>query len=610
MNNSIKQVLRTPWKTALFLSLITLSVALFVVGLTLFRNASMNLEKADDSFVTIGTVQQKENTMLTEARWDAGLKNYVYSNTPVYDSYIPIITLRLHGVEYISGPEHRPFYGGYVPDLVVRENDLPSLGAVIEFIPVEECVPSEPVEVEVVNVLYGYDLWGKDLQGQRIKFCDHFTEQPKSMQSGKTYIAFVVIHSTNTDQHQNLDKKQYEREYAPHKIYAGQIDAWEEVNEGFYETTDGERWLSFVKAVKRFYESTVPVTPTQDTQLLSAFHGGVAAIVEGRTISQEEHDSGAKVCLISQRFAAINHIGLGSTVKLKLYDANYNSTGVNIFGYSGVVYGKLAFLNSDGEPYEVFQESNYTVVGVYSHPYVSGMVSGYELSPNEVIVPMNSITNSDADNIVATGPMQGKNTSFRIANGASGKFMEALCKITESSLLEVQFYDNGYEQFAAGLKNVSLIGLVLFCVGLVTSLAVISLVLYFYIIKQRKRTAIERTLGMNRRKCVASLMLGILLLTAAGAGAGCVMGNSISSIVQDKVLSEDGYFNTKYSRGLVNVNGADNELDMALEEGSDLIPSLLTVTGAILLVFILSWILINRNLSIAPIHLLSSKGNE
>lgn len=139
-------------------------------------------------------------------------------------------------------------------------------------------------------------------------------------------------------------------------------------------------------------------------------------------------------------------------------------------------------------------------------------------------------------------------------------------------------------------------------------MAVISLVLYFYIIKQRKRTAIERALGMTNRQCALSLLAGILLLTAVGAVAGCATGEIISGIVQDRVLSADRYFSTAYSRGLVNVNGNAPEAMMEINGGW--MPFLFTAIGTMVLVLLLSLALIRKNLSIAPICLLSLKGNE
>ena len=610
MRNSLKQMLRTPVKTAVFFLLMTFSVALSVLGCSLWLNASSNLMKADNAFITIGTVRQKENTMRTESHWDGGLHDFVYRNTPVFDSYIPLAILEMDNVTYISPPEHRPFYGAVVADCIVSEEGMRSSVAVVELMPMQDCIPSGPVEVEVVRVLYGGDMYGSDLLGRRIMFCDHFTQQPNMLKRGSTYIAFLNGNMQNTDQHRNLDRAAHMLEYVPHKIYADQVDAWEEVTEGFYEAPSGERWMHFVKAQERFTESMVPVTPTKDTQLLPAFHSNAAIIISGRDISQEEYLSGEKVCLVSQYFAGLNHLEVGETVKLGLYNANYESTPINLIGYRTYVIDSSHYLKSNGEAYDVFSENNYTIVGIYAHPKSNVSVSGYALSPNEVIIPANAITQSDANNIVAMGPMQGKNTSFRIPNGASAQFMEALSQIPESNMLEVQFYDNGYDQFAAGMKNATLAGIVLFCVGLAASTAIIILILFFYIVKQRRRTAIERALGMRKRQCIASLMLGLLLLTSLGSVVGCVAGVSISGIVMNQVLSEDGYFSTMYSQGLVYRNAPHNQFISNLQESSVLIPFLLIVGGTLLFVIVLSWFFLYKGLRITPMYCLGVKGTN
>lgn len=595
-------MLRTPLKTALFFLLIIFSVALFIIGLTILINASTNLKRTSEAFVTIGTVQQKENTMLTEAIWDAGLRKHIYTNSPVYDSYIPIEALQMDGIEYISGPEQRPYYGGYVPDLIVTKVEKLYVGPVIEFTPIEMGIPSEPIDVEVVNVLYG-----EDLHGQKIKFCDHFTENPQLLEVGKTYIAFVIPNFTNTAEHKNLSKT--DMEYTPHKIYADQLNTWDEVGKEFYQTIQGKRWLNYVEGQKRFYEKTVPVTPTQDTNLLSAFHNGEAVIIDGRDINNEEYNSGAKVCLISQKFAELNNIIIGDTVELQLYSANYNSTAIQIIGYNSYTLDEAPFLKRDGEKYDIFETNNYTVVGVYSHPDVFGVLTGYELSPNEVIVPVNSISNSDENNIVLMGPMQGKNTSFRIKNGEIEKFMEIFSQTSESGLLEIQFYDNGYEQFAGNLENLKYTGLILFFIGFALMIAVICLLLYFYITKQQKRTAIERSLGMTKRECIISLSTGIVILTGLGTVVGCIFGMLTSSSVEKQILSDVNFFSLSYSKGVQHYINTD--IDFVWKNNNSTFNIIaLTVVGTILIVYLASIKLINDNLKVAPIHTLNSKSSD
>ena len=44
--------------------------------------------------------------------------------------------------------------------------------------------------------------------------------------------------------------------------------------------------------------------------------------------------------------------------------------------------------------------------------------------------------------------------------------------------------------------------------GVLAALAILALLLYFFVVKEKKRTAIERSLGMSKRQCRVSLLAG------------------------------------------------------------------------------------------------------
>ena len=69
IRNSIRQMLRTPVKLAAFLSLITASSFLLTLGLNLFFISRETQKEAQNSFITIGTVEQKASNSGREALW-------------------------------------------------------------------------------------------------------------------------------------------------------------------------------------------------------------------------------------------------------------------------------------------------------------------------------------------------------------------------------------------------------------------------------------------------------------------------------------------------------------------------------------------------------------
>lgn len=103
MKNSLRQVFRTPIKTGLFCVIFIFGTMLFTVGLNLWLGVSEKIKAADETFVTIGTVRQKEQSTAMEGQWDAGLKDYIYQETQVYGEFLDTEFLESLHVEYISG---------------------------------------------------------------------------------------------------------------------------------------------------------------------------------------------------------------------------------------------------------------------------------------------------------------------------------------------------------------------------------------------------------------------------------------------------------------------------------------------------------------------------
>ena len=156
-----------------------------------------------------------------------------------------------------------------------------------------------------------------------------------------------------------------------------------------------------------------PVTGTDNIHLIMAFYNGDAWISSGREFTDEEYENGEKVCLIGEKFARANGLETGDSIRLPFLYANHRSSAGSRFGSSGL--GVTPLLNTKGECYPVFEDSSYTIVGMYSGN--TGFKDAYMLGHNEILIPSRSVKNSDADNIVAWGPMLGSTTSFQIKNG-------------------------------------------------------------------------------------------------------------------------------------------------------------------------------------------------
>ena len=627
MLKSLKQLLRTPVKAVLFFLLMTAATALLVLGAGLWLNTQHKIDAAESTFTTIGTVTQKENAVQVSPLWNAATKSYTNYSSPVYDSLIDESVLDFSGAEYLAGPERRPYYTSVLPNC---QHSVTKLGfedewIVAEFEPLEDCVPTQPVQVKVKRILFG-NLHDSDT----FWFCDHYTESPEKMEAGKTYIS--IMHPTPNMHAEYLNDpsgasgsalemtalnlvyaSQYTEMGEPIKaVFAeenvnGVKKTWEEVTADFYSANGrGKYWESFASSLLQM-DDLIPVLPTDSLKLLPTFHEKDSFVEAGREITAEDLENGAAVCLVSEEFARKNGLSIGDKVELPLYGVNEKDSPHRTFG-DGSGLRTFSLLNAQNRTYTPFWTAKYEIIGTYYSVGTYGKPAGsIEMALNLFLIPANSVKTDFAGNIVDSGPMQRATTSFQIPNGTVDDYIAAYNRNVPAEVrenLEITFDDNGYSQIIGGLLNMRYVAIILFAAGLLSALAILVLLLYFFIVKQKKRTAIERSLGMSKNQCRMSLASGVVLLSAIAV----ILGTVCSSVLFDKVQTLDltgqneHTFSTEYSLWARDENAVETE--DAADTG---VLEVVIPAAMILLTTGLSVILVNRNLKQEPIELLSAR---
>lgn len=610
MKYSIKHLLHTPMKVLLFSLSILLCTVILIIGLLLWLETDRKIQAVEAQFTTIGMVEQRPDVVELVDSWDAGLGGYTHSSNPQYHSMVSLDILKQEELDYVCSPEKRPYYGAYMEEY---HSSAPAGAgaALIEFSPVEDCVPDHPVPVDVKRV-----LGGSLSVPEKVNFCDHFTNAPPQLEVGKTYI----VHGIFTSLHPDLQQAS-QVEFVPMgSPWCSQCDqdgnkvscdwscpSWEEVTDDFYTSGHGRYWLAFAES-DAMLEHTFAVLPTESLALLPSFHSKSTVLAEGRAISDEEFASGALVCMLSKQVALANGLQVGDTVSLPLYYANYNHSPGIQFGTGG---GGVDFslLNSEGEIYPVFWRADYQIVGLYQDTAAAALpMQEFDMGRDLFIIPQKSVGASDEHNIADYGPMRMFTTSFQIPNGTVAEFEEALQAYPESSFLDIRYDDNGYEQVHGQLKNTQTAALLLIIGGICASCVVLSLMLYFFIAKQKKRTVIERALGMTKRQCRISLISGLMVVVLIASAAGSLVSTLFASQIDTWTQQEnaESTYSTKYS-----VWAAD-ELDAALDLGEpDLAPTVLAHVlvpmGILFFAWAFSELLMSINTRADPMELLNDK---
>ena len=95
--NTLTRLIRTPVKTALFLLLLSFTVALVCAGGSLWKLCGDNMRRFEEIFVTIGTVEQTPERTEQRAVWYADEEDYRYYNRAVYGETISPDVLDFEG---------------------------------------------------------------------------------------------------------------------------------------------------------------------------------------------------------------------------------------------------------------------------------------------------------------------------------------------------------------------------------------------------------------------------------------------------------------------------------------------------------------------------------
>ncbi len=623
MKNSLKQMMRTPVRTILFLTLMVFAAFLMTLGAGIWLKGNRTLEQYEDRFMTIGTVRQIPDSFEQELLWNAETRDYDVKKNAQYSSYFTPEDLLFPGAEYIAGPEQRSLFIAYQPEYTtlyksMNTEPLSWSALIAEFSPVEDCVPSESVQIRITKVIGG----DPRLEGVVDYFCDHRNPTPEMLYKDKTYVAmlghqgFFIHGKAYEEKMQSKSEVRIGLELIPYSLESELLwpdgsrpeDAFRdgqqifEVTDGFYETETGRRILNLANS-ELIWQDCQPVTGTYQTALLMPFYNGQAYICEGRDISEEEYANGGKVCLAPKTFMENNGLSVGDSVKVQLLYTDRKANAGRMFSLGGGIKFYSGQVDAGGNPLEVFETSDYTVVGIYDVTF-SGTESIFDPGADELIVPMESIEARHGTNLMSCGPMTDVTSSFRIPNGSIDEFLRGWAQYGTDKL-EFTFYDMGYSRLKAGIDNMKAVSLILFASGVILTVLLLFFFSHLYITKQAERTAIERSLGMKPAQCRWSMLSGFAMLTLIGSVLGAAAGFRMSVDVSAANAGET-YYETAYTAG---ITGTVNEIPV--EEAADSkMPAAYCTLFIVAAGVGIAWAKMNRSLKREPMRLLAERAEE
>ena len=274
-------------------------------------------------------------------------------------------------------------------------------------------------------------------------------------------------------------------------------------------------WQLALQEVDTQYH-TFSVIGTDLLESLYTFHQKESFVADGRSFTDDEYRSGAKVCLISESTAQASSLHVGDEIDMSFYwGIDSSSLPFNVL-WKPQPEPYSAKLGFTGEP------RRYRVIGIYRQSNLWD-TTGYSFTPNTVFVPAASL------NEYCFTARQGAMFTYVLQNGRMQNFKDALAAQGFPTNL-VFCFDGGYSKIADTLRGFHKSAAQLFIAACATSLAALLVYQALFVNRQRRTMGLMLSLGAGRRRAAwfgcRTAILPIVMATVIGAAAGLLTMNA------------------------------------------------------------------------------------
>ena len=290
--------------------------------------------------------------------------------------------------------------------------------------------------------------------------------------------------------------------------YSGDLDA-------FLGSAEGSVWRDTILPATAQSYRAVRLMLTDRLKSIYYFNTGDAVLLEGRIISEEEYRDGAKVCLISSEYAALNDLSVGSSLNLTLHHPKLQP------GFHSGAEDNSFLQIGPCLPENVLRgPETYRVIGVYSAPGFA--VGAYAFPADTIFAPKASVP--EAKEMEADGAMIPLLNSIIIRNGTQ----EAVEQWLSQKGLDGYFlyFDQGYQVVSGATESMRQNAVRLLAVGAAVFLLTLVLFLYLWLGMARLDAEAARRIGVSAKVLCrqAGSAQRRMLLTALGLGWFIGMG--------------------------------------------------------------------------------------
>ncbi len=288
--------------------------------------------------------------------------------------------------------------------------------------------------------------------------------------------------------------------------------------EDFLASPEGEEWREAIDRID-ICNHAVPVMNVDHLESMVEFVRGEAIITQGRSMTDEEYEEGAHVCVMSESLAANSGLAVGDKLNLSLYlyDSNLNSQTKSA-NPSADVYSPVRGFYQENVEYEI--------VGLYRQSN-EWLMDSYAFTPNTVFVPAEAVPYKSS--MLDSGVFR----TVVLVNGAQEEMDEYLTESGYEGLFT--YYDQGYSDVSESLSSYFSVSKIVLLATLGGWLALFLLYMLLFPFSQRRSGERMWTLGASPAQIRGHVTWSGFALAVPASIIGGVVGSAMLNKVVERV---------------------------------------------------------------------------
>ena len=297
----------------------------------------------------------------------------------------------------------------------------------------------------------------------------------------------------------------------------------------FLQTPEGEVWRDRIIPMCQLNQNSAAVVLTSQLESLHWFNTGNASILSGRSMTRQEYETGAPVCVISAGYAQLNGLAVGDTLTLDLYNTGYGI--VNVANRSPVSAQDFYTLTrrplTDRNRLGITQD--YQIIGIYTAPAFSP--GAYAFCADTIFIPKASIPDAG----LYEDPYTLQLNSILLENGMAEEFEAYMAEQgCGGSLL---YFDQAYTQAQGAVEAMASGALRLWLVGAAAFILTAALFLFLSFRRVAPTVRGMRLLGIPGKGVAVQLFAALALVIAGAVALGGGLAAALFGWVTRQTLS-------------------------------------------------------------------------